>query len=45
MTITVTQRWTASWTAGGESGTISDVLSTEAATLIPVQEIQAVLRP
>lgn len=44
-TIKVTQRWTARWTAGGESGTISDVLYTEAATTIPVQEIQAVLLP
>lgn len=42
-TITVTQRWTASWTAGGESGTISDVLYTDATSTIPVQEIQAVI--
>jgi hypothetical protein len=44
-TITVTQRWTADWTAGGQSGTLSDVLYTEASTTIPVQEIQAVLIP
>ncbi len=42
-TITVTQRWTASWTAGGESGTISDVLFTDATSTIAVQEIQAVI--
>jgi len=42
-TITVTQRWTAHWTAGGESGTISDVLYTQASRTIPVQEIQAIL--
>lgn len=44
-TIEVTQRWTARWTAGGESGTISDVLYTQASTTIPVQEIVAVLKP
>jgi len=42
-TITVTQRWTAHWTAGGESGTISDVLYTQATRTIPIQEIQAIL--
>lgn len=45
VTIAVTQRWTARWTAGGESGTISDVLYTEASTTLPVEEIVAVLKP
>jgi len=44
-TITVTQRWTATWSGGGESGTIADQLSTTSAITIPVQEIQALLVP
>ena len=44
-TIEVVQRWTAQWSAGGQSGTIADRLATSAAITIPVQEIQAVLRP
>ncbi len=44
-TIEVTQRWTATWSAGGQSGTIADRLATSATLTIPVQEIQAVLRP
>jgi len=43
VTITVTQKWTAQWTAGGESGTIEDRLVTSASRTIPVQEIQAVI--
>jgi len=43
VTITVTQKWTAQWTAGGESGTIEDRLSTSASRTIPVQEIQAII--
>lgn len=42
-TITVTQRWTAAWSAGGQSGTIADRLTTTATRTLPVQEIQAVL--
>jgi hypothetical protein len=42
-TITVTQKWTAHWSAGGESGTIADRLATSASRTIPIQEIQAVL--
>jgi hypothetical protein len=42
-TIEVTQKWTARWSAGGQSGTIADRLSTSASRTIPVQEIQAVL--
>jgi hypothetical protein len=44
-TIEVTQKWTAQWSAGGQSGTIADRLFTNATITIPVQEIQAVLRP
>jgi hypothetical protein len=44
-TIQVTQRWTAHWTGGGDSGTITDRLSTTAAVTIPVHEIQAALVP
>ncbi|MEO5678933.1 MAG: hypothetical protein ABIS47_04610, partial [Acidimicrobiales bacterium] len=43
MTITVTQKWTARWTAGGESGTIEDRLATSASHTFPVREIQAVI--
>lgn len=43
VTIDVTQRWTAQWTAGGQSGTIADRLTTSASRTIPVQEIQAVI--
>lgn len=43
VTIAVTQRWTANWTAGGDSGTISDVLYTQASLSMPVQEIVAVV--
>ncbi len=45
VTVEVTQRWTAAWSAGGQSGTIADRLATSATITIPVQEIQAVLRP
>ncbi len=42
-TIEVTQKWTAHWSANGESGTIADRLATTATRTIPVQEIQAVI--
>ncbi len=44
-TIEVTQRWTAQWSAGGQSGTIADRLGTSSTLTIPIQEIQAVLVP
>lgn len=44
-TINVTQRWTADWAAGGEVGTLSDVLYTQGTVTLPVQEIQAVITP
>jgi len=44
-TVKVTQRWTAQWSAGGQSGTIADRLGTNGTTTFPVHEIQAVLRP
>lgn len=43
VTIEVAQKWTATWSAGGESGTIADRLATSATRTIPVQEIQAVV--
>jgi len=43
VTIRVTQRWTAQWSGGGQSGTIADRLGTAARLTIPVQEIVAVL--
>jgi len=43
VTMKVTQRWTAKWSGGGQSGTIADRLGTAARRTIPVQEIQAVL--
>ncbi len=42
-TIEVTQKWTARWSANGESGTIADRLATSSTVTIPVQEIQAVI--
>jgi hypothetical protein len=42
--VTVTQRWTATYEiAGGESGTIADVLSTSATSSLPVRAYQAVV--
>jgi len=43
VTIEVVQKWTARWSANGESGTIADRLATSATITIPVQEIQAVI--
>ena len=37
------QRWTAHWTAGGETGVIADRLVTRAAIPLDIEEIQAVL--
>ena len=42
-TIEVIQKWTARWSANGESGTIADRLATSSTVTIPVQEIQAVI--
>ncbi len=42
-TIEVIQKWTARWSANGESGIIADRLATSATRTIPVQEIQAVI--
>lgn len=44
VTVKVTQRWQAKWTAGGDSGTITDRLATTQTLTFPVQEIQAVLQ-
>lgn len=45
VTIAVIQRWTATWSGGGEAGTIAGRLSTTGTLSIPVQEIVAVARP
>lgn len=42
-TIQVTQRWTAHWSAGGESGTLADRLLTSSSLVLPIEEIQAVI--
>lgn len=39
--ITVTQRWTANWTAEGASGTIANALFTTGTLLLPAREVQA----
>jgi hypothetical protein len=42
--VTVTQRWTATYEiAGGESGTIADVLATSVSLVLPVRAYQAVV--
>jgi len=43
VTIEVTQKWTARWSAGDESGVIADRLATSATRTIKVEEIQAVV--
>jgi len=42
-TIRVTQRWTAHWWAGGESGTLADRLLTSSSLSLPIDELQAVI--
>lgn len=42
-TIKVTQRWTAHWSAGGESGTLADRLLTNSSLVLPIDELQAVI--
>lgn len=42
-TIKVTQRWTARWSAGGESGTLADRLLTTSSLALPIEEIQAII--
>jgi len=43
VTIEVVQKWTARWSAEGESGILADRLATSSTVTIPVQEIQAVI--
>jgi len=43
VTIEVVQKWTARWSANGESGVLADRLATSSTITIPVQEIQAVI--
>ncbi len=43
VTIEVVQKWTAHWSADGESGTIADRLATSTTRTIPVREIQAII--
>jgi len=40
--ITVTQRWTATWTAGGQSGTLTQLQTQSAPLRIEVRQLQAV---
>ncbi len=42
-TIKVTQRWTAHWSAGGESGTLADRLLTTSSLKLPIDELQAIV--
>jgi hypothetical protein len=42
-TIQVTQRWTAHWSVGSESGVLADRLHTTSSLMVPIQEIQAVV--
>ena len=42
-TIEVVQKWTARWSANGESGILADRLATSSTLTVPVQEIQAVI--
>jgi hypothetical protein len=42
-TIQVTQRWTAHWSVGSESGVLADRLHTTSSLTVPIQEIQAVV--
>lgn len=44
VTITVTQNWTATWSAGGTGGTIAGVLRTVQTLALSVEEAQAVGR-
>jgi len=37
------QKWTARWSANGESGILADRLATSSTLTVPVQEIQAVI--
>lgn len=43
VTIQVAQRWTAHWSAGGQSGTLADRLLTTSSLVLPVEELQAVV--
>jgi hypothetical protein len=40
-TITATQRWTATWNAGGAAGTITNALFTIGTLALPAREVQA----
>lgn len=42
-TITITQRWSATWSAGGEGGTLPDSVETTGSLSLPIHEIQAVV--
>jgi hypothetical protein len=41
--ITITQRWSANWSGGGESGSLPDSVETTGSLSLPIQEIQAVV--
>lgn len=41
--ITITQRWSATWSGGGEGGSLPDSVETTGRLSLPIQEIQAVV--
>lgn len=41
--ITITQRWSATWSAAGEGGSLPDSVETRGSLTLPIQEIQAVV--
>lgn len=42
-TITITQRWSATWSAAGQGGNLPDSVHTTGTLTLPIQEIQAVV--
>jgi hypothetical protein len=42
-TITITQRWSATWSAAGDGGSLPDSVETTGSLTLPIQEIQAVV--
>ena len=41
--ITITQRWSATWSAGGEGGSLPDSVETTGTLTLPIQELQAIV--
>jgi hypothetical protein len=42
-TITITQRWSATWSGGGDGGSLPDSVETTGNLTLPIQEIQALV--